>query len=242
MSVLGGSVDELDVELFGLPSLDNGEEGLSDDERSLAGSDDSTLDEEEIFVDNTVVRESTHGGDVLLNGISFASGVVGDVADCTSTDSVDLLVHLSSVMVAHLTTSGNCPLDSSGMPSSDTSNLAETSVRFTVESLDAESLDNTLHTFTFSNTVDVDALVHVEDITDSNLLLEKASSVGNLISGRSTVNLDFHDVRFVLSESELSDLGGGEDTDDRAVFVDAVNVSLNGVLVTTGELVAIVVL
>jgi len=173
VSVLGGGVNEFDVELFSLPSLDDGEEGLSDNERSLAGTADSTLDEEEIFVDFTVVRESTHGGDVLLNGISFASGVVGDVTDGTSTDSVDILVHFSSVMVTHLTTSGNCPLDSSGMPGSNTSDLAETSVRFTVKSLDTESLDDTLHTLSSGNTVDIDAFVHVEDITDSDLLLEE---------------------------------------------------------------------
>lgn len=173
VSVLGRGVDELDVKLFGLPGLDDGEEGLSDDERSLAGSDDSTLDEEEIFVDFTVVGESTHGGNVLFNGISIAGSVVGDVSDLTGTDSVDLLVHLSSVMVTHLTSSGDCPLDSSGMPSSDTSDLTETSVRFTVKSLDTESLDDTLHTVTLGDTVDINAFVHVENITDGNLLFEK---------------------------------------------------------------------
>ena len=242
MSVLGGGVDEFDVELFGLPGLHDGEQSLSDDKRSLAGSDDSTLDEEEIFFDFTVVGESTHGGNVLLNGISFAGGVAGNVTDLTGTDSVDLLVHLSSVMVAHLTSSGDCPLDSSGMPSSDTSDLAETSVRFTVKSLDTESLDDTLHTVTLGDTVDIDDFVHVEDITDSNLLLEETSGVGDLVGGVSTVNLDFHNVSFVLSESELSDLSGGEDTDDRAVFVDTVNVTLDGFLVILGELVAVVVL
>jgi hypothetical protein len=242
VSVLGGGIDELDVELFGLPGLHDGEQSLSDDNRSLAGSDDSTLDEEEIFLDFTVVGESTHGGNVLLNGISFAGGVVGNVTDLTGTDSVDLLVHLSSVMVAHLTSSGDCPFDSSGMPSSDTSDLAETSVRFTVESLDTESLDDTLHTVTLGNTVDIDDFVHVEDITDGNLLLEETSGVGNLIGDVSTVDLDFHNVSLVLSESELSDLSGGEDTDDRAVFVDTVNVTLDGFLVILGELVAVVVL
>ena len=105
--------------------------------------------------------------------ISIAGSVVGDVSDLTGTDSVDLLVHLSSVMVTHLTSSGDCPLDSSGMPSSDTSDLTETSVRFTVKSLDTESLDDTLHTVTLGDTVDINAFVHVENITDGNLLFEK---------------------------------------------------------------------
>jgi len=242
VSVLGRGVNKLDVELLGLPCLDNGEEGLSNDKRSLAGSDDSTLDEEEIFFDLTVVGESTHGGDVLLNGISFAGGVVGNVADFTGTDSVDFLVHLSSVMVAHLTTSGDCPLDSSGMPSSDTSDLAKTSMGLTVESLDAESLDNTLHTVTLGDTGNIDDFVHVEHITDGNLLLEETGGVGNLVLNASTVNLNFHDVRLVLSEAELSDLSGGKDTHDRAVFLDAVDVTLDGLFVILGELVAVVVL
>jgi len=74
-------------------------------------------------VNFTVMRESTDGGDVLLNGVVLASGVVGNVVDGTGTDSVDLFVHLSSVMVTALTSSSNCPFDSSGMPGSDTSDL-----------------------------------------------------------------------------------------------------------------------
>lgn len=47
---------------------------------------------------------------------------------------------------------------------------------------------------------------------------------------------------FVLSETELSDLSGGEDSDDGAVLLDAVDVTLDGFLVILGELVAVVVL
>jgi hypothetical protein len=54
--------------------------------------------------------------------------------------------------------------------------------------------------------------------------------------------LDFHNVSFVLSETELSDLSGGEDSDDRAVLLDTVDVALDGLLVILGELVAVVVL
>jgi len=242
VSVLGRGVDELDVQLLGLPSLHNGEQSLSDHERSLASSSDSTLDEEEIFVDLTVVGETTHGGDVLLNGIGFASGVVHDVADGTSSNSVDLLVHLSSVMVAHLTTSGDRPLDGSGMPSSDTSDLAQTSVRFAVKSLDTESLDDTLHSLTLGDTADIDAFVHVEDITDGDFLFEESLSVGDLVGGASTVDLDFHNVGLVLSELELSDLGGGKGTHDSAVLGNAVNITLDGLLGILGLLIAVVVL
>jgi len=242
VSVLGGGVDELDIELLGLPGLHNGEQSLSNDQGSLASSGDSTLDEEEIFVDLTVVGEATHRGNVLLDGVGLASGVVHDVADGTSTDSVDLLVHLSSVVVAHLTTSGDGPLDGSGMPSSDTSDLAETSVGLAVESLDTESLDDTLHSETLGDTADIDALVHVEYITDGDLLFEFTLAVSDLFSGGSTVNLHLHDVSLVLSELELSNLSGSESTDNSAVLGDAVNIALDGLLGVLGLLIAVVVL
>jgi len=145
-------------------------------------------------------------------------------------------------MVAALTTSGNRPLDGSGMPSSDTSDLAETSVRLAVESLDTESLDDTLHALTSGNTAEINALVHVEHITDGDFLLEETLSVGNLVSGGSTVNLDLHNVSLVLSELELSNLGGSESTDNSAVLGDAVEVTLDGLLGVLGLLIAVVVL
>lgn len=44
-------------------------------------------------------------------------------------DTVDLLVHLRSVMVALLTGAGNGELDAGRMPRADTSDLAQTLVR-----------------------------------------------------------------------------------------------------------------
>jgi hypothetical protein len=242
MSVLGGGIDKFDVELFGLPGLDDGEESFSNDDGSLAGTDDTTLDHEEILVDFSVMRESTHGGDVLFDGISFAGTVVDNVLDGTSSYSVDLFVHLGSVMVTHLTSSGDCPLDSSGMPSSDTSDLSETSMRFSVKSLDTESSNNTLHTETFSDTVNINALVHLEDIADSNFLFEEVLAEINLIGCGTTVNLDFHNVSFLLSELEEFDLSGAKDTDDRAVLSNSVAITFDGVLVLFVEVVSLSVL
>lgn len=45
MSVLGGSINELDVEYFSLPSLGAGEESLAEDNGALATAGDATLDE-----------------------------------------------------------------------------------------------------------------------------------------------------------------------------------------------------
>lgn len=80
------------------------------------------------MVDDTVVWEATHGGNVLLNSISLSGSVVGNTSVCTSAETVDLLVDLGTRVVALLTCAGDRPLDGSWMPSSNTSNLTETSV------------------------------------------------------------------------------------------------------------------
>jgi len=227
---LGGSIDELDLALLGLPGLGGGEDRLTDDDGSLLDTDDTTLDEQEILVDLSVVGEATHGGDVLGNSISLSGSVVVDTSDGTSTDSVDLLVDLSSGMVTHLTTSSDSPLDGSGMPGTDTGNLSETSVSLSVESGDTESLDHTLGSLTLGHTNSVNALVVSKDFTDGDLLLELAVGPVDLLGDVASVNLDLHDVSLVLSEVELADLGGDEDTHDGAVLLDSLEVSLDGSL------------
>lgn len=228
VTVLGGSIDELDLHLLLLPGLGGGEDRLTDNDGSLLDTNDTTLDEEEVVVDNTVVGESTDGGDVLGNSISLSGGVVLDTSDGTGSNSVDLFVDLSSGMVTELTTSGDRPLDGSGMPGTNTSNLSETSVSFSVQSRDTESLDDTLGSLTLGDSNSVNALVVLEDLSDGNLLLELAVGPVDLLGDVASVDLDLHDVRLVLSELELADLGGNENTDDGTVLLDSLKISLDG--------------
>lgn len=116
--------------------------------------------------DFTVVGETTERGDVLLNGISSGGGIVGDTADLTSTKTVDLLVDFGTGVITLLTSSGDRPLDGSGMPSTDTSNLSETSVSLSLELLGTESLNNTLVTFTLGYTNGINNFVGFEDLTN----------------------------------------------------------------------------
>lgn len=99
MTVLGGSIDEFDLHLLLLPRLGGGEDRLTDNDGSLLDTNDTTLDEEEVVVDNTVVGESTNGSDVLGNSISLGGSVVLDTSDGTSTNSVNLLVDFGSGVV-----------------------------------------------------------------------------------------------------------------------------------------------
>jgi hypothetical protein len=188
-------------------------------------------------VDLTVVGETTHWGDVLFDGISSGGSVVGDTTVLTGTKTVDLLVDLGTGVVALLTDARNRPFDGGGMPSTDTTDLAETSVSLTLKLLGTESLDDTLGSLTLGNTDGVDALVSLEDLTDGDLLLELRVAVVNLLGDVATVNLDLHDLGLVLAELELADLGSGNNTNYGAVLLDALNLSVDGVLVLLVELV-----
>lgn len=238
----GRGVDELDFNLLGHPVAGGWEEGLAENNWSLLDTENLTSDEEVVLVDLTVVGEATHWGDVLLNGVGVGGSVVGYTSDGTSTETVDLLVDLGTGVITLLTRAGNRPFDGSGMPSSDTSNLSETSVSLSSELLGTESLDGTLVSFTLGDSDSVNALVGFENFADGNFLFEFAPGPVDLLGNGASVNLDFHDLSLVLSLLDLADLGSSENTDNSAVLLDAGKVSLDGVLVLGVELVSIGVL
>jgi len=228
---LGGGIDELKVDLLGHPVLGAREDGLAEHDATLLGSHNLALDEEVVLVDLTVVGEATHGGDVLLDGIGSAGGVVLDTVDLTGTDLVDLLVDLGTAMVAHLTDTADRPLDGGGMPSTDTADSAETSVSLALQLLDAVSGGDALGAVTLGDSDGVNALVLLEDLTDGDLLLELGVGPLDLLLDGTTVNLDLHNVGLVLSELELAVLGGANDSDGGGVLGDSGDVAVNGLLV-----------
>lgn len=71
-------------------------EGLADGDDSLLGTGNGALEHEVVVLDDTIVREATHGCDGLLGDIVLGGGV-GVII--TSTDAVDLLVKFRSVVV-----------------------------------------------------------------------------------------------------------------------------------------------
>ena len=225
VTVLGGSIDELDVDVLGLPGLGGGEDGLSEGDGSLASAHDTTLDKDVILVDLTVVGEAAKRSDVLGDSVGLSGGIVLDTVDGTGTNAVDLLVELSSAMVAELTTAGDRPLDGGGMPGTDTSDLTETSMRLSVKTRDTESLDNTTCSLTAGNTNGVKALALLEDLTDADLLLEVVLGPVDLVGDGATVNLDLHNVSLVLAEAELADLSGAENANDTGVLLNALEIT-----------------
>jgi len=221
---LGGGIDELEVDLFEGSSGDLREQALSEDDGSLLGADAATLDQDEVFIDNTVVGETTEGSDVLFSQIVGSGGVVGlFVISDTDTDSVDFLVHFGSVVITELTSSGDLESNSGRMPSTDTTDLSETSVSLSGESLGTESGGDTFVTFTLGNTEDVDHFVLVEDLGNSDFLFEVLSGEIDLLGDSTTVDLDFEDVSSLLSKVELVQLGVDNNSDDLAMRIRSEN-------------------
>ena len=235
MAQLGRSIDELKVDGFEELPRSGGEEGFSEQKESLLGTNTASLDDDEIILDNTVVRETTQRSDVLLSDISIGGGVVLGASSLALADSVDLLVQLGSVEVSGLTSSGNTPGDSSGMPGSDTSDLSVTSVGLLLQVSHTPSLDDSSESFTLGDTEDVEDLVFSEDVVNSDLLLEESMGEGNLIGNASSVDLDLEDVVLLLSEVlEQVVLGVDDGSDNGAVLRDSVELGLNSLGILGG--------
>lgn len=131
-------------------------------------------------------------------------------------------------MVSVLTSTGNSPLDVGRMPSTDTSNLSETLVCLSWKLLGSPSAGDTLETLTLGDSNDIDHLILLEDGADLNWLLEQTVGEVNLVGNATAVDLDLHQVGLLLLERGLADLGVGEDTDDSAVLLDALELAGDG--------------
>lgn len=160
--------------------------------------------------------------DLLLADVEVGAGValVGALAD-----TVDLVVDRGTVVVTHLTGTGDSPLDVGRVPCTDTSNLAQTLVSLTRQLLGAPSAGDTLVTVTLGDGDAVDHLVLLEDAADLDRLLEEAVTEVDLVGDGATVDLDLHQVGLLLAQRGLADLGVGEDTDGGAVLLHALEVA-----------------
>merc|ERR1719367_41976 len=231
---LGGSVDELQLDVLQSGPLGVHQEGLAQGQYPLLGSDAASLDHDKVLLDHTVVRESTHGVDVLVGGVVLGRGVVLDqdsvLLVVAMLDLVDLLVDLGTVMVALLTSTSDSVLDTGGMPGADTGNLAETLVRLAGKLLGVPPGSDALESFSLGDTDQVNHLVLGEDILDGDGLLEHAVGVVDLVGDRSAVELDLHDVGLLLTLAQKLLLGVSNQPHHLAVLFDLGQVLLNFLL------------
>lgn len=174
--------------------------------------------------------------DGLLGNILVSGGVTLVV---TLTNTVNLVVDRGTVVVTGLTSTGNSPLDVGRMPSTDTSDLAETLVRLARKLLGTPTSSDTVETVTLGDTNDIDHLVLLEDGADLDGLLKEAIAESDLVGDGTTVDLDLHKVGLLLLERGLADLSVGEDTDDGAVLLDALELAGDASTAVVGVLLGI---
>ena len=233
---LGAGIDELDVEGSGLAL--GRVESLPEGQDPLLGSDGTTLQHDPVLGDDTIVRETTDGGDALLSVIVLGGGVV---LLASLTDTVDPLVHLGTVMVSVLTGTGDGVLDTARMPGTDTGNLAETLPGLTGKLGHSPTGGDTLETLTLGDTENINVLAEGKDIADLDFLLHEPLTELDLLGDGATVDLDLHNMGLLLAEVQLANLGVGNDTDDGAVLLDASKLAeevlglLGNVLLVLGE-------
>jgi hypothetical protein len=100
--------DELEVDLLSGAAGGVNEHGLAESDNALLDSGNTSLEHDEVVLDFTVTNEATHGGDGLLGNVKLGRGVASIV---TTANTVDLVVDRGTVVVTHLTSTGNGPLD-----------------------------------------------------------------------------------------------------------------------------------
>jgi len=100
---------------------------LSQSDNPLLGSNTTALDHDKVIVDLSVMGEASHRSDGLLCWIKLGGSIVFDQLTIfgmhTLSDTVDLLIDLSSMVITFLTSSGNSELDTTRMPGSNTGHL-----------------------------------------------------------------------------------------------------------------------
>lgn len=138
------------------------------------------------------------------------------------------MVARCTVVVTHLTSTGNSPLDVVRVPGTNTGDLTQTLVSLTGQLGGTPTAGDTLETVTLGDSNDVDHLVLLEDAVDLDGLLKEVAGEVNLVGNGTTVDLDLHEVGLLLLEGSLADLGVGEDTDDSAVLLDALELAGDG--------------
>jgi len=171
--------------------------GLSQGDDSLLDTWHGTLEEDEVVLNLAVPHETTHWCDGLVDNIILGSGVL---LVTTLANSVNFVVHRSSVVVAVLTSTSNSPLNVGRMPCTDTSDLSETLVRLSWKLLSAPSACDTCETVTLCDSNGINHLVLLKDSVNRDWLLEETVAEFDFVSSATTIDLDLHQMRLLLLE------------------------------------------
>lgn len=227
MSEFGWGINELDLKFMAWKSFCLWNKWLSDGNNSFSWSNNATSEHEEILIDYTVMGETTDWCNIFDMWILFCWCVINSSSDCTSSNSVNLLIHSGSVEVTEITSSSDSPLDGSWMPSSNTSNLSETSMCLSWKSWYTPSLNDSLSSFTSCNGNCINHFIVFEYFSNGNFLFEFGDSPVDFLHNVSTVYLDFSKMSFSLSKLNFFNLSSSKYSDNAAVFFNSLNVSVD---------------
>jgi len=133
-------------------------------------------------------------------------------------------------MVSVLTSPGYGETHTGGMPGSNTGDLPQTFVCLPGQLLGSPSVRYTVVAVTTSYSDDINHLILREEIFNGDRLLKQGLSKRNLVGDFSSVDLDLHDVCFLLLQFEEFGLGVTQDSDYSAVLSHLSEVSLDALL------------
>lgn len=124
----------------------------------------------------------------------------------SSSDAVDLLVDLRTMMVALLTSSGNREGHSARMPSSNTSHLPETLVSLPGQLLGMPTARDSLESLALGHSNAINHLILGKHLTHGHRLLQALLHPLHFILHSSSIQLNLHDVRLLLTLLNQLDL------------------------------------
>merc|ERR1711962_511276 len=234
MSKFGRSVDELQCDLLQSFPTCLSQQTLPQSEHSLLGSWYTALQHHEVFIHLSVMRETTHWREGLLSNIIFSRCIILDHFVIFSVDSptntVHFLVSIYTVMVTTLTSTRHREANTSWMPCSNTSNLSETFVGFPRQLLRSPSEGHTSESLSFGHTNYINHLVLTKHGAYRYRFLQMFLSPINFVSNRATIDLQFHDMCFLLFQSDKFLLSVNQNSDNFAVLLDFLQIPFNTLL------------
>jgi len=221
-----GCIDKFELDLLESITIGLNVNSLTKSQDPFADTDGAALENEEVVLNNTIANEATHWIDGFLGEIEFSGSGSGEVLLLSNT--VDLLVALGTMMVTVLTSTRDSELDSTWMPSTDTSDLAETFVSLARKTSGSPTSGDTFESLTLGDTDNVDHLVLLKDVLNGNCFLEQAVAKVEFLSNGSSVDLDLHNVCFLLRQmGQLSDLSVSNDSDDVGFSLETLELGID---------------
>jgi len=164
---------------------------------------DSPFDHYEVFGQQPVPLETTHGVDAFLTQVEVGRAVLAFRVLQVLADALDAFVTLGPVVETFLACTRLGPQDAGRMPCSDAADFAQAFVRLARQLFGVPPGYDSLEPLTGGDRDGVEDLVGLEDTVDGQHLFEQRVGEVDLLGHTAAVDLDFHHVRFLLAVDVL---------------------------------------